>query len=76
MNRFGIKIGSSIRATYGLALAFILGIAFFIRVHFPFDNVFADGWVRSSGVPSFLGWLLLPEKGYAPFFLHTIRYTT
>ncbi|TET14156.1 MAG: oligosaccharyl transferase, archaeosortase A system-associated [Dehalococcoidia bacterium] len=46
MNRFGIKIGSSIHATYGLALAFIFGIAFFIRVYFPYDNVFAGDWVR------------------------------
>ena len=46
MNRFGIKLASSTRATYGLALAIIFGIAFFIRVYFPYDNVFADGWVR------------------------------
>ncbi len=46
MNRLGIKIGSSTRLTYGLALAIILGIAFFIRVKLPWDNVFADGWVR------------------------------
>jgi len=46
MNRFGIKIGSSIYATYGLALALIFGIAFFIRVYFPYDNVFAGDWVR------------------------------
>ncbi|MEE9400464.1 MAG: oligosaccharyl transferase, archaeosortase A system-associated, partial [Dehalococcoidia bacterium] len=36
----------SVYATYGLALAFIFGIAFFIRVYFPYDNVFAGDWVR------------------------------
>jgi len=46
MNRLAIKLRSSSRATYGLALAIIFCIAFFIRVYFPYDNVFADGWVR------------------------------
>ncbi len=32
--------------TYGLALAFIFGIALLLRVYFPHDNVFAGDWVR------------------------------
>ncbi len=45
MNRFGINIKFS-RTKYGLALAAIFGIAMFLRVYFPYDNVFAGGWVN------------------------------
>ena len=34
------------RYKYGFILALILGIAFFFRVYFPYDNVFAGDWVR------------------------------
>lgn len=46
MNRLGIKLKFSTGVTYSLALALIFGIAFFIRVYFPYDNVFAGDWVR------------------------------
>ena len=44
MNRLGISIKSS-RTKYGLAMAVIFGIALFLRVYFPYHNVFAGGWV-------------------------------
>ncbi len=31
---------------YGMALALAFGIAFFMRVYFPYDHVFAGDWVR------------------------------
>ncbi len=45
MNRFRININSS-RTKYGLALAAIFGIALFLRVYFPYHNVFPGGWVN------------------------------
>ena len=46
MSRLSLKAKTSASTLYGLALAFILGIAFFLRVYFPYDNVFAGDWVR------------------------------
>jgi len=31
---------------YGLAMAAIFGIALFLRIYFPYHNVFRDGWVN------------------------------
>jgi len=45
MNRLSINIKSS-RTKYGLAMAVIFGIALFLRVYFPYHNVFAAGWVN------------------------------
>ncbi|MGB2855788.1 MAG: STT3 domain-containing protein, partial [Dehalococcoidia bacterium] len=46
MSRFVIGIRSSTRAKYGIALTIIFGIAFFLRVYFPYEHVFAGDWVR------------------------------
>jgi len=45
MSRFRIDINST-RTQYGLALAAIFGIALFLRVYFPYHNVFPGGWVN------------------------------
>jgi oligosaccharyl transferase (archaeosortase A-associated) len=45
MSRFHININST-RTKYGLALAAIFGIALFLRVYFPYHNVFPGGWVN------------------------------
>ena len=45
MNRFSINIKSS-RTKCGLAMAVIFGIALFLRVYFPYHNVFAGSWVN------------------------------
>ena len=45
MNRLSINIKSS-RTKYGLVMAVIFGIALFLRVYFPYHNVFAAGWVN------------------------------
>jgi oligosaccharyl transferase (archaeosortase A-associated) len=45
MSRFHININST-RTKYGLALAAIFGIALFLRVYFPYHNVFPSGWVN------------------------------
>jgi len=39
------RIRPSLRVLCGLALAAIFGIAFFMRVYFPYHNVFAGDWV-------------------------------
>lgn len=36
----------STRTIFDLGVAVIFGIALFIRLYFPYHNVFADGWVR------------------------------
>ena len=41
-----VRIKGSTRILYGLALALAFGVALFIRVYFPHDNVFAGDWVR------------------------------
>ena len=46
MSQLSIKVKSSPALLYGLALAIIFGIALFIRVYFPYDNVFTGDWVR------------------------------
>jgi len=46
MSQLSIKVRSSPALLYGLALAIIFGIALFIRVYFPYDNVFTGDWVR------------------------------
>jgi len=42
--RTGIKPSAGV--VYGLALAFIFGIALFLRTYFPYHNVFTGDWVR------------------------------
>ena len=44
MDRFSINIKSA-RTKCALAMAAIFGIALFLRVYFPYHNVFAAGWV-------------------------------
>ena len=46
MSSLFIRIRESTRAKYGLALALICGLAFFVRVYYPFDTVFVGDWVR------------------------------
>ncbi len=46
MSRLSIKAKTSANSLYGLALALLMGIAFFLRVYFPYDNVFTGDWVR------------------------------
>ncbi len=46
MSAFRNKILTSTRAKYGIALAFIVGLAFFLRVYFPYEHVFTGDWVR------------------------------
>ena len=52
MSGFSIKTKPSANALYGLALAFICGIALLLRIYFPFDNVFAGDWVRFQAYDS------------------------
>jgi asparagine N-glycosylation enzyme membrane subunit Stt3 len=46
MSSFSYATAILSRYKYGLALTLILGLAFFFRVYFPYDNVFAGDWVR------------------------------
>ncbi|HEY49631.1 MAG TPA: oligosaccharyl transferase, archaeosortase A system-associated [Dehalococcoidia bacterium] len=46
MNAFDFRIGRSTFVVYGLAMAIVFGLAFFVRVYFPYDNVFTGDWVR------------------------------
>ncbi len=46
MSGFSIKTKLSTNALYGLALAFICGIALLLRVYFPYDDVFVGDWVK------------------------------
>ena len=51
MSNLSGKIGCwlSGRAIYGMILVLIFGIAFSLRVCLPYENVFAEGWVRFGG---------------------------
>jgi len=51
MSNIGTKIRHllSVRATYGVILALIFGMAFSIRVCLPYESVFAEDWVRFGG---------------------------
>ena len=46
MNKLIVRIKPPTYATYGLVLALLFGIALFLRIYFPYDNVFAGDWVR------------------------------
>ena len=46
INSFSVRARQRRYVTYGLALAFVFGIALLLRVYFPHDNVFAGDWVR------------------------------
>ncbi len=51
MSNISTNIGRllSVRATYGLILALIFGLAFSLRVCLPYESVFAEDWVRFGG---------------------------
>jgi len=46
MSELGIKARLSASTLWGLALTSIVGVAFFLRTYFPYDNVFTGDWVR------------------------------
>jgi oligosaccharyl transferase (archaeosortase A-associated) len=46
MSRISLRAKVTANTLYGLILAFIVGIAFFLRTYFPYDNVFTGDWVR------------------------------
>ena len=46
MRELTVKIGQHRGAAIVLALGFICGAAFFLRVYYPFDSVFKEGWVN------------------------------
>jgi oligosaccharyl transferase (archaeosortase A-associated) len=39
-----MKLSTALK--YGLAMAVVFGIALFLRIYFPYHNVFRDGWVN------------------------------
>ena len=49
MRELTARIRTHPGAVTALALAAICGVALFLRVYYPFDNVFVDDWVRFQG---------------------------
>jgi oligosaccharyl transferase (archaeosortase A-associated) len=54
MSEFAARIRGSTRARWGLGLAAAFAISFFIRVYFPYHNVFAGDWVRFQETDAWL----------------------
>jgi len=54
MSKFAAGILASTRAKWGLGIAAAFGLAFFFRVYFPYDNVFAGDWVRFQETDAWL----------------------
>jgi len=49
MNRTGFKT----KLIVGILLAIFFGIAFYIRVFFPYDKVFVGDWIKLTGVDAY-----------------------